>query len=84
MSMRASHNDRWTLKGSFLKRDTSCCDALGLWANAATSLVRPVQAQSDQLPGSVQQIADALRQLVEHGEKCLKSQLCQPRFHHKR
>jgi hypothetical protein len=26
----------------------------------------------------VQQIADELRQLVEHGEKCLNPQLCQP------
>ena len=51
--------------------------AFGLWANAASWLVRPVQAQSDQLAGSVQQIADELRQLVEHGEKCLNPQLCQ-------
>ena len=58
--------------------------AFGLWANAAIWLVRPVQAQSDQLASSVQQIADELRQLVEHGEKCLNPQLCQPRFHHKR
>ena len=55
--------------------------AVGLWANAATWLVRPVQAQSDQLAGSVQQIAEELRQLVEHGDKCLNPQLCQsPRF----
>jgi hypothetical protein len=39
--------------------------ALGLWANAAIWLVRPVQAQSDQVAGSVQQMADELRQLVE-------------------
>ena len=52
--------------------------ALGLWANAAIWLVRPVQAQSDQLAGSVQQIAGELRQLVEHGEKCLNPGLCQP------
>jgi hypothetical protein len=58
--------------------------ALGLWANAAIWLVRPVQAQSDQVAGSVQQMADELRQLVEHGEKCLNPQLCQLRFHHKR
>ena len=51
--------------------------AFGLWANAATSLVRPVQAQSDQLAGGVQQIAEELRQLVEAGEKCLNPQLCQ-------
>jgi len=51
--------------------------AFGLWANAATSLVRPVQAQSDQLAGGVQQIAEELRQLVEPGEKCLNPQLCQ-------
>ena len=53
--------------------------AFGLWANAAIWLVRPVQAQSDQLAGGVQQIAEELRQLVEHGEKCLNPQLCQPR-----
>ena len=52
--------------------------AFGLWANAASWLVRPVQAQSDQLAGSVQQIAEELRQLVEHGDKCLNPQLCQP------
>ena len=51
--------------------------AFGLWANAATSLVRPVQAQSDQLAGGVEQIAEELRQLVEAGEKCLNPQLCQ-------
>ena len=51
--------------------------AFGLWANAATSLIRPVQAQSDQLAGGVQQIAEELRQLVEAGEKCLNPQLCQ-------
>jgi hypothetical protein len=50
--------------------------ALGLWANAAAWLVRPVQAQSDQLAGGVQQIAEELRQLVEHGDKCLNPQLC--------
>ena len=52
--------------------------ALGLWANAAIWLVRPVQAQSDQLAGGVQQIAEELRQLVEAGDKCLNPQLCQP------
>jgi hypothetical protein len=51
--------------------------AFGLWANVATLLVRPVQAQSDQLAGGVQQIAEELRQLVEAGEKCLNPQLCQ-------
>jgi hypothetical protein len=51
--------------------------AIGLWANAAIWLVRPVQAQSDQLAGSVQQIAGELRQLVEHGDKCLNPVLCQ-------
>ena len=62
--------------------------AFGLWANAAIWLVRPVQAQSDQLAGSVQQIAEELRQLVEAGDKCLNPQLCprpkmisQPRHH---
>jgi hypothetical protein len=53
--------------------------AFGLWANAAIWLVRPVQAQSDQLAGGVQQIAEELRQLVEAGDKCLNPQLC-PRF----
>jgi hypothetical protein len=52
--------------------------AFGLWTNAAIWLVRPVQAQSDQLAGSVQEIAQELRQLVEHGEKCLNPVLCQP------
>jgi hypothetical protein len=51
--------------------------ALGLWANAAIWLVRPVQAQSDQLAGGIQQIAEELRQLVEAGEKCINPQLCQ-------
>jgi hypothetical protein len=51
--------------------------AVGLWANAAIWLVRPVQAQSDQLAGGVQQIAEELRQLVEAGEKCINPQLCQ-------
>ena len=50
--------------------------AFGLWANAAIWLVRPVQAQSDQLAGGVQQIAEELRQLVEAGDKCLNPQLC--------
>jgi hypothetical protein len=52
--------------------------AFGLWASAAVWLVRPVQAQSDQLAGSVQQIADELRQLVEHGEKCLNPSCVSP------
>jgi hypothetical protein len=42
--------------------------AFGLWANAAIWLVRPVQTQPDQLAGGVQQIAEEIRQLVEHGE----------------
>ena len=50
--------------------------AFGLWANAAIWLVRPVQAQSDQLAGGVQQIAEELRQLVEAGEKCTNPHLC--------
>jgi len=55
--------------------------AFGLWVNIASWLVRPARAQSDQLAGSVQQIAEELRQLVEHGDKCLNPQLCQsPRF----
>ena len=52
--------------------------AFGLWVNIASWLVRPARAQSDQLAGSVQQIAEELRQLVEHGDKCLNPQLCQP------
>jgi len=51
--------------------------ALGLWANAAIWLVRPVQAQSDQVAGGVQQIAEELRQLVESGDKCINPRLCQ-------
>jgi archaellum component FlaG (FlaF/FlaG flagellin family) len=35
--------------------------AFGLWANAAIWLVRPVQARSDQLATSVQQIAEEIR-----------------------
>jgi hypothetical protein len=50
--------------------------AFGLWANAAIWLVRPAQAQSDQVAGGVQQIAEELRQLVEAGDKCLNPQLC--------
>ena len=42
--------------------------AFSLWANAAIWLVRPVQTQPDQLAGGVQQIAEEIRQLVEHGE----------------
>jgi hypothetical protein len=57
--------------------------AIALFGLTRDFVVRPVQAQSDQLAGSVQQIADELRQLVV-GEKCLNPQLCQPRFHHKR
>ena len=34
--------------------------AFGLWANAAIWFVRPVQAQSDQLAGGVQQIAEEI------------------------
>jgi hypothetical protein len=51
--------------------------AFGLWANAAIWLVRPLQAQSDQFAGGVQQIAEELRQLVEAGDKCRNPQLCQ-------
>jgi hypothetical protein len=36
--------------------------AFGLWANAAIWLIRPVQAQSDQVGAGVQQIAEELRQ----------------------
>ena len=36
-----------------------------------------MQAQSDQLAGGVQLIAEELRQLVEVGEKCINRQLCQ-------
>jgi outer membrane murein-binding lipoprotein Lpp len=51
--------------------------AFGLWANAATSLVRPVQAQTDQLASEVRRIAEELRQLVENGDQCLNPKLCQ-------
>jgi hypothetical protein len=37
------------------------------WRSAAIWLVRPVQAQSDQLAGSVEQIDVELRHLVEYG-----------------
>jgi hypothetical protein len=49
--------------------------AFGLWANAATSLVRPVQAQTDQLTSEVRRIAEELRQLVENGDQCLNPKL---------
>jgi hypothetical protein len=42
--------------------------AFGLWAVGSTS------ASATELAGSVQQIAEEVRHLVEHGEKCLNPQ----------
>lgn len=46
--------------------------ALGLWANAATMLVRPAQAQSDNLA----QIALDIHHLVIGGSGCLNTKIC--------
>jgi len=48
--------------------------ALGLWANAAISLVRPAQAQYSCI--GVDRISDDIHALVTNGSGCRNSQIC--------
>jgi len=48
MSMRASHNDRWTLKGNFLKEKD---EARRIAANVAKL---PSQLRNSDTPGAIQ------------------------------
>ncbi len=46
--------------------------ALGLWANAAISLIRPAEAQS----GPLVSIAHDIHTLVNSGADCLNKKIC--------
>jgi hypothetical protein len=46
--------------------------ALGLWANAAISLIRPAEAQS----GPLVSIAHDIHTLVNGGANCLNKKIC--------
>jgi len=47
--------------------------ALGLWANAAISLIRPAEAES----GALASIAHDIHTLVNGGANCLNKKICE-------
>ena len=47
--------------------------ALGLWANAAISLIRPAEAKL----GALASIAHDIRTLVNGGANCLNKKICE-------